>query len=171
MTRIIPDLQCSLLCEEVRQEANGNPMLIGVFTQLAVPQLPVTAFKIVCFNRWTCGVGEFTENVKLIAQDGSTALCENKMKWGLKRPEDILTNVHVFGNVEFKESATRSFYDSHSEPTAELTGFEKCMVPQEFPKPVHSRNSLLFRSQKRTLFGNSLHPCGGHCRRGVGPRI
>ena len=25
------------------------------------------------------------------------------MKWGLKRPEDILTNVHVFGNVEFKE--------------------------------------------------------------------
>ena len=103
MTRIIPDLQCSLLCEEVRQEANGNPMLIGVLTQLAVPQLPVTAFKIVCFNRWTCGVGEFTENVKIIAQDGSTTLCENKMKWCLKRPEDILTNVHVFGNVEFKE--------------------------------------------------------------------
>ena len=50
-TRILPDLQCSVLCEEIRQEANGNPMLIGVLTQLIVPQLPVTASRIVCFNR------------------------------------------------------------------------------------------------------------------------
>ena len=102
-TRILPDLQCSLLCEEVRQEPNGNPMLIGVLTQLVVPQLPVTAFKIVCFNRWTAGVGEFTEQVKIIAPDGSTTLCENKMKYKLERPEDIRTNVHLFGNVEFKD--------------------------------------------------------------------
>ena len=45
-TRILPDLQCSVLCEEIRQEANGNPMLIGVLTQLIVPQLPVTASRI-----------------------------------------------------------------------------------------------------------------------------
>jgi hypothetical protein len=78
-------------------------MLIGVLTQLIIPQLPVIAPRLICFNRWTCGVGEFTESVKIIAPDGSTSLCENKMKWSLKRPEDILTNVHVFGNVEFKE--------------------------------------------------------------------
>ncbi len=29
-TRILPDLQCSLVCEEVRQEANGSFFLIGV---------------------------------------------------------------------------------------------------------------------------------------------
>ena len=29
-SRILPDLQSSLLCEDVRQEANGNFMLIGV---------------------------------------------------------------------------------------------------------------------------------------------
>ena len=92
------------MCEEVRQEATGNPMLIGVLTGLVVPQLPVTAHQIACFNRWTAGVGEFTENVKIIAPDGSTALCENKIKYGLKRPEDILTNLHIFRNVEFKES-------------------------------------------------------------------
>ena len=92
------------MCEEIRQEANGNPMLIGVLTGLIVPQLPVTAHQIACFNRWTAGVGEFTENVKIIAPDGSTALCENKIKYGLKRPEDILTNLHIFRNVEFKEA-------------------------------------------------------------------
>ncbi|MDG2213893.1 MAG: hypothetical protein P8M70_08695 [Verrucomicrobiota bacterium] len=91
------------MCEEIRQEANGNPMLIGVLTGLVVPQLPVTAHQIACFNRWTAGVGEFTENVKIIASDGSTTLCENKIKYELKRPEDILTNVHLFRNVEFKE--------------------------------------------------------------------
>ena len=46
-TRILPDLQCSLLCEEIRQEANGNPMLFGILGQLVVPQLSVTAFKLV----------------------------------------------------------------------------------------------------------------------------
>ena len=91
------------MCEEIRQEANGNPMLIGVLTGLVIPQLPVTAHQIACFNRWTAGVGEFTENVKIIASDGSTTLCENKIKYELKRPEDILTNVHLFRNVEFKE--------------------------------------------------------------------
>ena len=37
-TRILPDLQSSLLCEEVRQEANGNFFIIGVIKFLRVPQ-------------------------------------------------------------------------------------------------------------------------------------
>ncbi len=102
-TRILPDLQCSLLCEDIRQEANGNPILIGILSQLVVPQLPVTAFKIVCFNRWTAGVGEFTEQVKIIAPDQSTELCNNKLKFKLDKPELTHTSVHLFGNVEFKE--------------------------------------------------------------------
>ena len=28
-SRILPDLQCSLLCEDIRQEANGNFILLG----------------------------------------------------------------------------------------------------------------------------------------------
>ena len=62
-TRILPDLQCSLLCEEIRQEVNGNFFLIGVINFIRVPQLPVVAFKLSVFNRWTAGVGQFTETV------------------------------------------------------------------------------------------------------------
>ena len=40
-TRILPDLQCSLLCEEIRQEVTGNFFLIGVVNFLRVPQVPV----------------------------------------------------------------------------------------------------------------------------------
>lgn len=66
-TRILPDLQCSLMCEEIRQEANGNFMLIGVINFIRVPQLPVVALKLSLFNRWTAGIGQFTESVRLLA--------------------------------------------------------------------------------------------------------
>lgn len=102
-TRILPDLQCSLLCEEVRQEANGNPFIIGVLSALRVTQMPMPPIKIVCFNRWTAGVGEFTESVKIVAPDGSTEISSTKMKFNLEKPELTHTNVQM-GVFEFKEA-------------------------------------------------------------------
>ena len=43
------------MCEEVRQEANGNHFLIGVIHYLRLPQLPITAARLCIFNRWICG--------------------------------------------------------------------------------------------------------------------
>ena len=63
-TRILPDLQCSLLCEEIRQEVTGSFFLVGVVNYIRVPQLPVVAFKLSVFNRWTAGIGQFTETVR-----------------------------------------------------------------------------------------------------------
>ena len=64
-TRILPDLQGSLLCEDVRQEVNGNFILIGIIGFVNVPHLPVVAFKLCVFNRWAAGIGQFTESVRL----------------------------------------------------------------------------------------------------------
>jgi hypothetical protein len=100
-TRILPDLQCSLLCEEVRQEASGNFFLIGIIDFLRVPQVPVTAFKLSVFNRWTAGLGQFTENVRLIAPDQSTVLRKSEVKFALKDSNVNATTVTLFGNVEF----------------------------------------------------------------------
>ena len=44
--RILPDLQASLLCEDVRQEVTGNFIFLGVIAVVAVPQLPVTANRL-----------------------------------------------------------------------------------------------------------------------------
>lgn len=100
-TRILPDLQCSLLCEEVRQEANGNFFLIGVIDFIRVPQVPVTAFKLSVFNRWTAGVGQFTESIRLVGPDQSTVLRKSEVKFGMKDPNVNATTVTLFGNVEF----------------------------------------------------------------------
>ncbi len=105
-TRILPDLQCSLLCEEVRQEANGNPFLIGVINFIRVPQLPVVAFKLSIFNRWTAGVGQFTECVRLIAPDQTTVLRKGEVKFALSDAGFNATNVTLFGQVEFKTAGS-----------------------------------------------------------------
>jgi hypothetical protein len=105
-TRILPDLQCSLLCEEIRQEVNGNFILVGVINYLRVPQVPVVAFKLSVFNRWTAGIGQFTENVRLIAPDQVTVLRKGEVKFTLQEAHMHATNVTVFGQVEFKTAGT-----------------------------------------------------------------
>jgi hypothetical protein len=105
-TRILPDLQCSLLCEEVRQEVTGSFFLIGVINFIRVPQLPVVAFKLSLFNRWTAGVGQFTETARLIAPDQTTVLRKGEVKFVLQDPATHATNVTLFGQVEFKTAGT-----------------------------------------------------------------
>ena len=105
-TRILPDLQCSLLCEDIRQEANGNFFLVGVLNFIRVPQLPVVAFKLSVFNRWTAGVGQFVETSRFIAPYQTTVLRKGEVKFGLKDAGLHATNVTVFGQVEFKTAGT-----------------------------------------------------------------
>lgn len=104
--RILPDLQCSLLCEEVRQESNGNFFIIGIVNFIRVPQVPITAFQLSVFNRWTAGIGQFTESVRLISPDQTTVLHKSEAKFELKDAALHSTNVTVFRQVEFKVPGT-----------------------------------------------------------------
>ena len=107
-TRILPDLQCSLLCEEVRQEINGNFFLVGIISYIQVQQVPITAFKLCIFNRWTAGVGQFTENVRLIGPDGLTVLRQSQVKFALQDTVHNATNVTVFGQLKFESAGVYS---------------------------------------------------------------
>jgi len=104
--RILPDLQCSLLCEEIRQEVTGNFFLVGVINFIRVPQVPVVALKLSLFNRWTAGVGQFTETVRLIGPDQVSVLRKGEVKFALQDAALHATNVTVFGQVEFKTAGT-----------------------------------------------------------------
>lgn len=101
-TRILPDLQCSLLCEDIRQEVTGNFILVGVLNFIRVPQLPVMALKLNVFNRWTAGLGHFTETVRFIAPDQTTLLRKSEVKFNLQDTALHATNVSLFTQVEFK---------------------------------------------------------------------
>jgi hypothetical protein len=105
-TRILPDLQCSLLCEEIRQEVTGNFFLIGVINFLRVPQVPVVALKLSLFNRWTAGVGQFTETARLVGPDQVTVIRKGEVKFALQDAALHATNVTLFAQVEFKTAGT-----------------------------------------------------------------
>ena len=105
-SRILPDLQCSLLCEDVRQEVTGNFILLGVINYIRVPQVPVMAFKLSIFNRWTAGVGQFVESVRLIGPDQTTVLRKGEVRFALPEPSMHATNVTVLTQVEFKTAGT-----------------------------------------------------------------
>jgi hypothetical protein len=90
------------LCEDVRQEANGNFILIGVINIVRVPQLPVAAFKLCLFNRWAAGYGQFRETVRLIAPDQTTVLRQGEMKFALQDVTSNATTVTVWGQVKFE---------------------------------------------------------------------
>lgn len=105
-SRILPDLQCSLLCEDIRQEVSGNFILIGVLNFIRVPQLPITAGRLLVFNRWTAGFGEFVQSLRLLAPDQTTVLAKNEVKFSLPDPAAHTINVAVFGNVTFNAAGT-----------------------------------------------------------------
>lgn len=103
---ILPDLQSSLLCEEVRQETNGNFLIIGILHYLRVPQLPVMVSRLCVFNCWTAGVGQFTETVRLLAPDQTTELRKRETRFELPGPESVAVSVTVFTQMEFKAAGT-----------------------------------------------------------------
>ena len=108
-SRILPDLQCSLLCEDVRQEITGSMTLVGVVNTIRVPQLPITAFKLVLFNRWTAGFGQFRETVRLIGPDQTTVLRQGEMKFALQEVTQNATTVTVWGQIKFEVAGAYYF--------------------------------------------------------------
>jgi hypothetical protein len=99
-SRILPDLQCSLLCEDVRQEVTGNFMLAGILGVVRVPQLPVTVLRLFVFNRWTAGVGQFVESVRLLAPDQTTVVKHGQVRFTLQDAAHHMTNVSLLTQVQ-----------------------------------------------------------------------
>jgi len=94
-------MQSSLICEDIRQEANGSFILVGVLGLIRVPKVPITAFRLCVFNRWSAGVGEFTETVRLLATDQTTQIRSAQTKFKLQDPTHHATNISVLAQVEF----------------------------------------------------------------------
>lgn len=101
--RILPDLQCSLVCDGIRQEANGNLILLGVLSQVLSPQFPITASQLFVVNRWTAGKGQFTQVIRVLSSDSGTVLQTAESKFQLNDPVFSATTVVAMQNVTFEK--------------------------------------------------------------------
>ncbi len=104
--KIQPDLQTCLLCEDVRQELNGNFLLVGVLGVITVPALPVTAMKLLLFTRWCCGTGTFRNTYRIVLPDNTSVIASSSGAFELANVEDHLTQVTLFANIQFQQPGT-----------------------------------------------------------------
>lgn len=64
--KIKPNLQFSVLCDDVRQENNGKFILIGLFEAINAKKFPATHQTLFVANRWCKGEGTFTQQIRIV---------------------------------------------------------------------------------------------------------
>ncbi len=101
--KILPDLQACLLCEEVRQEMNGNFILIGILGVITVPALPISAIRLCIFTRWCCGVGRFRYRYQIVLPDHTNVIATTQGEFELLSVDHHITQMSVFGNIQFQQ--------------------------------------------------------------------
>jgi hypothetical protein len=103
MQRMIPDLQASFACEDVRVEASGSHSIVGIINFIGAPALPIQLIKLCIWTRWSSGIGDFEQTTRLIGPDEETVLASATTVFRLTHEESHTTNVNVFGGVQFSQ--------------------------------------------------------------------
>ena len=104
---MIPDLQSSLICDDVRQERNGKFILIGLFDGIVAQTLPIRYPRLCLVTRWCGGEGEFTQTTRIFKPDQTETLVEGKaIRFQLSGPEANTTNLEYYMNVVFEKADT-----------------------------------------------------------------
>ena len=103
MERMIPDLQASFACEDVRVEASGAHTIVGIINYIGAPTLPIQIIKMCVWTRWSSGIGQFEQTTRLIGPDEETQLAMATTKFQLGHEESHTTNINIFGGVQFTQ--------------------------------------------------------------------
>ena len=98
---MLPDLQSSLLCDDVRQEMNGKFILIGLFDGLAVREFPARFPRICLVNRWCCGAGQFTQRSRILSPEGNVVIEGKDVPVTMANDTQTATSIEFFINAVF----------------------------------------------------------------------
>lgn len=63
---IKPNLQFSVVCDDVRREDNGKFMLLGIFETINAKEFPARHHTLFVANRWCKGEGDFTQKIRIV---------------------------------------------------------------------------------------------------------
>jgi len=102
--RMIPDLQASFACEDVRVEASGAHTIVGIVNFIGAPSLPIQVLKLCVWTRWSSGVGQFDQVTRLVGPDEETVIAEARTQFRLEHEESHTTNVNIFGGIQFSQA-------------------------------------------------------------------
>jgi hypothetical protein len=102
---IKPNLQFSVLCDDVRREENGKFMLIGLFEAISAKKFPATHPSMFVVNRWCKGEGRFTQKIRIVnSKDKSLVFQTDDQAFELSDIDMHHTLVSRFNNLAFPSS-------------------------------------------------------------------
>lgn len=96
---MMPDLQMSVLCDDVRQERSGKFILIGLFDVIGIPQFPAVFPRMCIVNRWCSGQGQYKEKTRIVSPAGAVVGEGQDVMVQLANAESAVTNVEFFINI------------------------------------------------------------------------
>ena len=102
---IRPDLQFSVLCDDVRREDNGKFMLIGLFEAITAKKFPATHPTLFVVNRWCKGAGSFTQKIRIVSarETGAKVFETEEQLFELKDIDSHHTLISKFNNLVFPD--------------------------------------------------------------------
>lgn len=99
---IRPNLQFSVLCDDVRREDNGKFMLIGLFEAITAKVFPATHPTLFVVNRWCKGQGSFLQKIRIVnSKDKSIVFQTNEQAFELKDIDGHHTLISRINNLVF----------------------------------------------------------------------
>jgi len=100
--KIKPNLQFSVLCDDVKREDNGKFMLLGLFEAINATEFPATHPMLFVVNRWCKGEGDFIQKIRIVnSKDSSLVFQTDEQPFQLQDIDAHHTVVSRFGNLHF----------------------------------------------------------------------
>lgn len=96
-----PDLQFSVLCDDIRREDNGKFILLGLFEVIAAQSFPATHPVLFIANRWRNGLGAFRQKNRIVSSDNHIIVEEKEVSFELKDTSFSHTIISRFNGISF----------------------------------------------------------------------
>jgi len=103
---LAPDLQFSVLCDDVRQEIYGKLILIGLFEAIRAKVFPVRHPVLYIVNRWRNGEGTFVERTRLVSARNEKIDERPEARFTLPGMHTSHTVIHRLPNIQFDAAGT-----------------------------------------------------------------
>ena len=101
---IKPNLQFSVLCDDVRLEENGKFMLIGLFESISSKKFPATHPTLYVVNRWCKGAGTFKQKIRILeSMDQKVVFQTDDQAFELRDIDSHHTLISRFNNLVFEK--------------------------------------------------------------------
>ncbi len=99
---IKPNLQFSVVCDDIRREDNGKLMLLGLFEAINAKTFPATHHSLYVINRWCKGEGKFKQKIRVVnSKDDAIIFHTDDQTFELTDIDRHHTLISRFNNLVF----------------------------------------------------------------------